>query len=69
MSAWLALLPQAMMVVYVTALYCTRELECGLMLLGQLGCEAVNFALKRIVREERPRRTPPPRARAPLPPR
>ncbi|KAA8907531.1 phosphatidic acid phosphatase type 2/haloperoxidase [Sphaerosporella brunnea] len=35
-SAWLALLPQAMMIVY-------------------LACEAANFVLKRIIREERPK--------------
>ena len=60
LAAWLALVPQALMIVYVTTLFCTRELECALMLLGQLGCEAVNFVLKRIVREDRPERTLPP---------
>ncbi|KAF8248822.1 PAP2-domain-containing protein, partial [Wilcoxina mikolae CBS 423.85] len=56
LCAWLALLPQALMIVYVTTLFCTRELECILMLSGQLFCEAINFALKRAVREERPKR-------------
>jgi len=59
-SAWLALLPQALMVVYATTLFCTREVECALMLAGQLGCEAANFALKRAIREERPKGIPPP---------
>jgi dolichyldiphosphatase len=44
------------MIVYVTTFFCTRELECLLMLLGQLACEAANFVLKRIIREERPKR-------------
>jgi dolichyldiphosphatase len=44
------------MIVYVTTFFCTRELECALMLLGQLACEAANFVLKRIIREERPKR-------------
>jgi dolichyldiphosphatase len=52
----LALLPQALVIVYVTTLFCTRELECAFMLFGQLACEAVNFALKRIICEERPKR-------------
>ncbi|KAI5820117.1 PAP2 domain protein [Pyronema omphalodes] len=55
LSAWLALLPQAMMVVYATTIFCTRELECFLMFAGQLSCELVNFVLKRVVREERPK--------------
>ena len=54
--AWLALLPQALCVVYATLIWSTREAEVALMFLGQLGCEAVNFALKRLIKEERPRR-------------
>jgi dolichyldiphosphatase len=46
-----------LIIVYVTVVFCTRELECVLMLLGQLSCEAVNFALKRLVKENRPKRT------------
>ncbi|ROT43187.1 PAP2 superfamily protein [Sodiomyces alkalinus F11] len=56
LCAWLALLPQALCVVYVTLIWSTREVEVALMFLGQLGCEAANFALKRLIKEERPRR-------------
>ncbi|KAL4872083.1 hypothetical protein BDV12DRAFT_162991 [Aspergillus spectabilis] len=55
LSAWLALVPQALCVVYATLVWATREVEVGLMFAGQLGCEALNFALKRIIKEERPR--------------
>ncbi|CEL01704.1 Putative PAP2 domain protein [Aspergillus calidoustus] len=55
LSAWLALVPQALCVVYVTLVWATREVEVGLMFAGQLGCEALNFALKRIIKEERPK--------------
>ncbi|KAH7362213.1 PAP2 superfamily protein [Plectosphaerella cucumerina] len=54
--AWLALLPQALCVVYATLIWSSREAEVALMFLGQLGCEAANFALKRLIKEERPRR-------------
>ncbi|EPE02982.1 dolichyl pyrophosphate phosphatase [Ophiostoma piceae UAMH 11346] len=53
-SAWLALVPQALIVVYVTLAWSTREAEVILAFAGQLGCEAVNFVLKRIIKEERP---------------
>lgn len=52
--AWLALVPQAIIIVYVTLVWSTREAEVTLALAGQLVCEAVNFALKRIIKEERP---------------
>ncbi|KAL2197415.1 PAP2 superfamily-domain-containing protein [Corynascus similis CBS 632.67] len=55
-SAFLSLLPQALCVVYVTLLWSTREAEVLLMFAGQLACEAVNFVLKRLIKEERPRR-------------
>ncbi|KAK4103946.1 PAP2-domain-containing protein [Parathielavia hyrcaniae] len=55
LSAFLSLLPQALMVVYATLLWSTREAEVLLMFLGQLACEALNFALKRLIKEERPR--------------
>ncbi|KAJ5248873.1 dolichyldiphosphatase [Penicillium chermesinum] len=54
-SAWLALLPQALCVSYATLTWATREIEVVLMFAGQLGCEAVNFVLKRIIKEERPK--------------
>ncbi|KAM9879254.1 hypothetical protein BJF96_g1469 [Verticillium dahliae] len=54
--AWLALLPQALCVVYATLAFASREAEVALMFAGQLACEAVNFALKRLIKEDRPRR-------------
>ncbi|KAG7288869.1 hypothetical protein NEMBOFW57_005228 [Staphylotrichum longicolle] len=54
LSAFLSLLPQALCVVYATLLWSTREAEVLLMFLGQLACEAVNFVLKRLIKEERP---------------
>ncbi|KAJ4389204.1 hypothetical protein N0V93_006667 [Gnomoniopsis smithogilvyi] len=56
LCAWLALVPQALCIVYVTLIWSTREAEVLLMFAGQLACEAVNFALKRIIKEERPQR-------------
>lgn len=53
--AWLALVPQALCVVYATLIWSTREAEVALMFAGQLACEAVNFALKRLIKEDRPR--------------
>ncbi|KAK4193159.1 PAP2 superfamily-domain-containing protein [Podospora australis] len=55
LCAFLALVPQALCVVYVTLLWSTREAEVLLMLLGQFTCEAINFALKRLIKQERPR--------------
>lgn len=49
-------MPQALCIVYVTLIWSTREAEVLLMFAGQLACEAVNFALKRIIKEERPQR-------------
>ena len=37
-------------------IWVSREAEVALMFIGQMGCEALNFALKRIIREERPKR-------------
>lgn len=54
--AWLALVPQALCVIYVTLIWISREAEVGLLFAGQLACEAINFALKRLIKEERPRR-------------
>lgn len=56
LCAWLALVPQGLCVVYATLIWSTREVEIGLMFAGQLACEALNFALKRLIKEERPRR-------------
>ncbi|KAF2672431.1 hypothetical protein BT63DRAFT_384905, partial [Microthyrium microscopicum] len=56
LCAYLALVPQALIISYLTLLYATRELEILLMFAGQLACEAANFILKRYIREERPTR-------------
>ncbi|KAI9698027.1 MAG: hypothetical protein M1836_004380 [Candelina mexicana] len=55
LCAWLALVPQGLCVVYVTLIWSTREIEILLMFAGQMGCEALNFLLKRWIKEERPR--------------
>lgn len=54
--AYLALLPQALGIVYTTLILSTREVEIFLAFAGQLGCELLNFGLKRWIKEERPRR-------------
>jgi len=54
--AYLALVPQALCIVYATLLWSSREAEVALLFAGQLACEAANFALKRLIKEERPRR-------------
>jgi dolichyldiphosphatase len=41
--------------VYATLIWSTREVEILMMFGGQMACEALNFALKRILKEERPR--------------
>lgn len=56
LCAYLALIPQALCVVYVSLIVSTREVEIALTFFGQLACEALNFALKRLIKEERPRR-------------
>ncbi|GAM83735.1 hypothetical protein ANO11243_017250 [Dothideomycetidae sp. 11243] len=53
-SAWLALLPQALCITYATLMWSTREAEVFLMFAGQMGCEGVNWILKRWIKEERP---------------
>jgi dolichyldiphosphatase len=57
LSAWLALVPQALCVVYVTLMWASREVEILMMFAGQMACEAFNFLLKRWIKEERPKRT------------
>ncbi|MCJ1259528.1 hypothetical protein MMC24_007366 [Lignoscripta atroalba] len=53
--AWLALVPQGLCVTYITLIWATREVEIVLMFAGQMGCEALNFLLKRLIKEERPK--------------
>jgi len=55
LCAWLALVPQGLCVVYATLIWSTREIEILIMFGGQLACEALNFALKRLLKEERPK--------------
>ena len=55
-SAWLALVPQGLCIMYVTLIWASREVEILMMFAGQMGCEAMNFVLKRLIREERPKR-------------
>ncbi|PNS14435.1 hypothetical protein CAC42_3721 [Sphaceloma murrayae] len=54
LCAWLALVPQALCITYATLIWSTREVEVLLLFAGQMGCEAVNWILKRIIKEERP---------------
>ncbi|KAI4099384.1 MAG: hypothetical protein L6R37_006012 [Teloschistes peruensis] len=54
LCAWLALVPQILFVVYTTLIWSTREVEIVLMFAGQMGCEVLNFLLKRIIKGERP---------------
>ena len=54
--AWLALVPQGLCVVYATLIWSSREVEILLMFVGQMGCEGLNWGLKRWIKEERPRR-------------
>ncbi len=61
--ACLALVPQALCVIYVTLIWSTREVEIIFMFAGQMGCEALNLLLKRLIKEERPKRTPPLRSK------
>lgn len=52
--AYLALVPQCLMITYTAFIYSTRELEIALMFAGQLACEGLNWILKRYIQEERP---------------
>lgn len=56
LCAWLALVPQGLCIVYATLIWSSREIEIAMMFAGQLACEALNFVLKRLIKEERPRR-------------
>lgn len=62
--AWLALVPQGLCVTYITLIWATREVEIMLLFAGQMGCEALNFLLKRLIKEERPQSRCPPGQRA-----
>ncbi|KAK6344216.1 hypothetical protein TWF696_007858 [Orbilia brochopaga] len=53
-AAYLSLVPQGLMVVYAVLIFSHRELEIVLACVGQLGNEAVNYVLKRLIKEARP---------------
>lgn len=55
LCAWLALVPQGLCVTYITLMIATREAEIILLFAGQMGCEVLNFMLKRFLKEERPK--------------
>ncbi|KAF2710726.1 DOLPP1 protein [Pleomassaria siparia CBS 279.74] len=55
LCAWLALVPQALCVIYATLIWSNREIEIMLMFTGQMACEGLNWVLKRYIKEERPR--------------
>ncbi|KAF3922638.1 Dolichyldiphosphatase [Orbilia brochopaga] len=54
LAAYLSLVPQGLMVVYAVLIFSHRELEIVLACAGQLGNEAVNYVLKRLIKEARP---------------
>lgn len=54
LCAYLALAPQGLTIIYVALIWSTREVEILLMFAGQMGCEALNWIMKRIIQEERP---------------
>ncbi|EFQ97269.1 dolichyldiphosphatase [Nannizzia gypsea CBS 118893] len=54
LCAFLALVPQALIISYVSLCWATREAEIIFMLAGQLSCEVLNFGLKRVIKQERP---------------
>ena len=56
LCAYLALVPQALVIIYVALIWSTREIEILLMFAGQMGCEALNWLLKRWIQEQRPTR-------------
>lgn len=58
-SAYLALVPQALVITYVALVWSTREIEVLLMFAGQMGCEALNWILKRYIKQDRPTRMQP----------
>lgn len=55
-SAALALVPQALIVAYVVAIFTRREIETCYCFGGQLMCEALNWVLKRSMKQDRPQR-------------
>jgi hypothetical protein len=52
--AYLALVPQALCIMYATLIWSSREMEILLMFAGQMACEGLNWVLKRFIREDRP---------------
>lgn len=54
--AYLALVPQALVITYAALIWSTREIEILLMFAGQMACEALNWLMKRWLKEQRPSR-------------
>ncbi|EMR10449.1 hypothetical protein PNEG_01163 [Pneumocystis murina B123] len=53
-SALLALLPLEVVVVYLTLIYCRREVEVILIYIGQIICQLLNVHLKEKIQQPRP---------------
>lgn len=54
LCAWLSLVPQAILLVYLTLIYSRREYATISLLSGQLVNELFNFLLKSIIKQSRP---------------
>ncbi|KAG5437785.1 hypothetical protein PCANB_000499 [Pneumocystis canis] len=54
LSALLALLPLAIVVIYLTLIYERREIELLLMYIGQITCQFLNTYLKQLIQQPRP---------------
>lgn len=53
-SAFLALVPQVLLVAYAVVAFSRREFETLYAFAGQLACEALNWILKRTIKQDRP---------------
>lgn len=53
-SAFLALLPLEVVAVYLTHIYCRREVEVILIYIGQIICQFLNVHLKEKIQQPRP---------------
>lgn len=52
--AFFSIVPQSLLLCYVTLFFSRREVETALMLAGQLGTELVSKYLKNLIKQERP---------------
>lgn len=53
-SAFLALLPVEVVVIYLTLIYCRREVEVIFIYIGQIICHFLNIHLKEAIQQPRP---------------